>query len=133
LLGVDRAGTARVRLTRVYPANRAAAPPILVASGPAVPPPVTSVALPAPGAGGAAPASGDWQVQVAALADAGRVAWLSAYLASFGPVLTQPGPNGLIRVRLGPFGNEALASAALAQVRGAGYADARVIPPQSAH
>ncbi|OSZ70477.1 septal ring lytic transglycosylase RlpA family lipoprotein [Sphingomonas sp. IBVSS1] len=141
LLGVDRAGTARVRLTRVYPAGRSDNPPLVVASAPAAPvaaapaPAVTIVALPpSPAARPAARAAsgGEWLVQVAALSDAGRVAWLSGYLASFGPVVTQPGPNGLVRVRLGPFGNEAMASAALAQVRGAGYVDARVIPPQTA-
>ena len=136
LLGVDRAGTANVRLTRVYPEGREPAQPPVVASAPAaVPVPVvTNVALPAGvGAGPARPAvAGDWLVQVAALADAGKAAWLSGYLASFGPVVSQPGPNGLTRVRLGPFGSEAAASAALAQVRGAGYGDARLIPPQSA-
>jgi rare lipoprotein A len=131
LLGVDRAGTARVRLTRVYPAGRPDNPPMVVATATAAAPAVTTVAVPPPNA--ARPvAGGEWQVQVAALSDMGRVAWLSGYLASFGPVLTQPGPNGLIRVRLGPFGNEAMASAALAQVRAAGYVDARVIPPQTA-
>lgn len=132
LLGVDRAGTANVRLTRVYPDGREPAPPLEVASAAAVPVPlVTNVALPAGvGAGPVRPAvAGDWLVQVAALADAGKVAWLSGFLASFGPVVSQPGPNGLTRVRLGPFGNEAAASAALAQVRGAGYGDARMIPP----
>jgi rare lipoprotein A len=126
LLGVDRAGTANVRLTRVYPEGREQTPPLVVASAPAAVPVVTSVALPA-----SAGVAGDWLVQVAALADAGKAAWLSGYLASFGPVLNQPGPNGLTRVRLGPFGSEAAASAALAQVRGAGYGDARLIPPQS--
>jgi rare lipoprotein A len=128
LLGVDRAGTARVRLTRVYPAGRDALPPAVLAS--------TSPPPPLPGAAGRAAAAsggaGEWLVQVAALSDAGRVAWLSGYLSSIGSVLAQPGPGGLTRVRLGPFGNEAAASAALAQVRSAGYGDARLIPPQSA-
>jgi rare lipoprotein A len=44
-------------------------------------------------------------------------------------VLTESLPGGLTRVRLGPFGSETMASAALAQVRAAGYADARLIPP----
>jgi len=131
LLGVDRAGTANVRLTRVYPDGRESLPPPVVATArAAVPvPAVTTVALPAPTR---AIAAGEWLVQVAALSDAGRAAWLSGYLASFGPVLSQPGPGGLTRVRLGPFASEAAASAALAQVRGAGYGDARLIPPPSA-
>jgi rare lipoprotein A len=129
LLGVDRAGTARVRLTRVYPAGRDALPPVVLASAsPPAPAPGAVVRPSARGGGGA----GEWLVQVAALSDAGRVAWLSGYLSSFGPVLAQPGPGGLTRVRLGPFGNEAAASAALAQVRSAGYGDARLIPPQTA-
>lgn len=136
LLGVDRAGTARVRLTRVYPAGRDPAPPLVVATAPApasaVPVPVvTTAALPEAPASASGTAGG-WLVQVAALADAGRVAWLSGYLSSFGPVLSQAGPNGLTRVRLGPFGSEAAASAALAQVRSAGYGDARLIPPLAA-
>ncbi len=136
LLGVDRAGTARVRLTRVYPAGRDSAPSVVVAAAP-VPtaagpvPVVTTAALPEPPASSQGTA-GAWLVQVAALADAGRVAWLSGYLSSFGPVLSQAGPNGLTRVRLGPFGSEAAASAALAQVRSAGYGDARLIPPLAA-
>jgi rare lipoprotein A len=130
LLGVDRAGTARVRLRRVYPGGKAEpAPPslpmpqVVIA---AAPPPVTTVALPASTAGRAGPG---WLVQVAALGDAGRVSWLSGFLSSFGPVVTDPAPGGLIRVRLGPYGAQHLASAALAQVRAAGYGDARLIPP----
>ena len=128
LLGVDRAGTARVRLRRVYPAGRPAAspPPLVIASAPV--PAVTTVALPS---STPTQAGSHWLVQVAALNDGGRVAWLKGFLSSFGPVLTQGLPGGLTRVRLGPFGNEAMASAALAQVRAAGYADARLIPPLS--
>jgi rare lipoprotein A len=126
LLGVDRAGTARVRLRRVYPGGREeiAPPPLVVASAPVAP--VANVALPvrSPAASGA-----NWLVQVAALADGGRVDWLKGFLSSFGPVRTEPVSGGLTRVRLGPFGSEAMASAALAQVRAAGYADARLIPP----
>ncbi|MBU6166336.1 MAG: septal ring lytic transglycosylase RlpA family protein [Alphaproteobacteria bacterium] len=124
LLGVDRVGTARVRLTRVYPAGGEDA--VVTAAAP--PPAVATVALP-PSSPATPAASGEWLVQVAALSDPGRVAWLTGYLASFGPVRTQPGPGGLVRVRLGPFGSAAMAAAALAQVRGAGYGDARLIPP----
>lgn len=135
LLGVDRAGTARVRLRRVYPGGRdeiappPAPPPLVVASAPVAP--VTTVALPT-SARNPAPAGPSWQVQVAALGDGGRVAWLKGFLSSFGPVLTEALPGGLTRVRLGPFGSEAMASAALAQVRAAGYGDARLIPPTNA-
>jgi rare lipoprotein A len=126
LLGVDRAGTARVRLRRVFPAGKADLPQLAVAQAPE--PPVATVAIPA--SDRAAPAvRGGWLVQVAALGDAGRVAWLKGFLSSFGPVVTDPAPGGLTRVRLGPYGAEQLASAVLAQVRAAGYGDARLIPP----
>ncbi len=129
LLGVDRAGTARVRLRRVYPGGRAdAAPPPTLVAAPA--PAVTNVSLPSAALG--APAGDGWLVQVAALADAGRVAWLKGFLAGFGPVITDAAPGGLTRVRLGPYRAEHLASAALAQVRAAGYGDARLIPPAAA-
>lgn len=127
LLAVDRAGTARVRLRRVYPEGRPTTPPPPISIAAAPVPPVTSVALPP-----AAPTGANWLVQVAALGDGGRVAWLKAYLSSFGPVLTQSLPGGLTRVRLGPYGSESMASAALAQVRAAGYGDARLIPPSNA-
>jgi rare lipoprotein A len=128
LLGVTRAGTARVRLRRVYPDGAPPLPPVVVASAPAAAPvvAVASVALPP----SPQPATaGGWLVQVAALADGGRVAWLKGFLSSFGPVLMENAPGGLTRVRLGPFGSETTATAALAQVRAAGYADARMIPP----
>lgn len=138
LLGVDRTGTARVRLRRVYPAGQPALPPppppppraVLAATEmPAVAAPaVTTVALPA----STTSSAGSWLVQVAALADGGRVAWLKGFLSGFGPVLTQDAPGGLTRVRLGPYASAAQASAALAQVRAAGYGDARVIPPAAA-
>ncbi len=133
LLGVDRAGTARVRLRRVYPGGQAeiapALPPVVIA---AAAPPVTTVSLPAGTSERAAPITAGWLVQVAALGDAGRVSWLKGFLSGFGPVVTENAPGGLIRVRLGPYGAEHLASAALAQVRAAGYGDARLIPPATA-
>lgn len=135
LLGVDRAGTARVRLRRVYPGGRdevvppPVLPPVVVASAPVAPvAPVASVALPT-ASRNPAPTGANWLVQVAALGDGGRVAWLKGFLSSFGPVLTESLPGGLTRVRLGPYGSEAMASAALAQVRAAGYGEARLIPP----
>lgn len=132
LLSIDRAGTARVRLRRVYPGGRGELapppPPLVVASAPVAP--VTTVALPTVSRD-PAPTGSNWVVQVAALGDGGRVSWLKGFLSSFGPVLTESLPGGLTRVRLGPFGSETMASAALAQVRAAGYADARLIPPTS--
>jgi acetyl-CoA acetyltransferase len=68
----------------------------------------------------------------AALADAGRLAAMKGVLGALGPVITETAPGGLTRVRLGPFAAEHLASAALAQARAAGYADARLIPPINA-
>ncbi len=151
LLGVDRAGTARVRVRRVFPddstikrlappAQPAPLPPLVVAQAQAVapipdaaPPAVATVAIP----GGAAPAppvtlaTGHF-IQVAALSDTGRIAWLTGYLGAFGPVLKQPAPNGLTRVRLGPFVDGKAANAVLAQLRVAGYSEARLILPPAA-
>ena len=153
LLGVDRAGTARVRVRRVYPDDSTIKrlapppqppplPPLIVARAQAVapipdaaPPAVTTVSIPAgsipAGAVPAAPVTlgtGHF-IQVAALSDAGRIAWLSGYLGAFGPVLKQSAPNGLTRVRLGPFVDGKAANAVLAQLRVAGYSDARLILP----
>ncbi|WP_188945628.1 septal ring lytic transglycosylase RlpA family protein [Polymorphobacter multimanifer] len=151
LLGVDRVGLAKVRVRRVFPAMTpgpvfAAAPAPAPISAPPVQtaavidPPVTTVALPG-GAGAAPPAAppppsfvpsaplGSRYVQVAALSEPGRIAWLKGFLSSYGPVVTQPGPSGLTRVRLGPFADEAAANTALANVRSAGYADARLVNP----
>lgn len=143
LLGVDRAGTARVRVRRVYPAGAAPAtpalPPVVMAAAPAAPAaplaPVQVVAVPAsaalPSAAPPAPAAAgpQWLVQVAALGDAGRAAWLKGFLAGIGPAFTENAPGGLVRVRLGPYASAMLAETALARVRAAGYADARLIPP----
>ena len=77
LLGVDRAGTAQVRLRRVYPAGREemAPPPSLTSPSLTSPPlvvapiaAVTTVALPT-GERTPEPAGASWLVQVAALAD----------------------------------------------------------------
>ncbi len=146
LLGVDRAGTARVRVRRIYPdaetRQRLAPPPaprplppIVVAGAaaaaliPGSVPVVGTVPVPA----GTAPApvslANGHFIQVAALTDAGRIAWLSGYLAAFGPVVQQPAPNGLTRIRLGPFADDAAANAVLAQLRIAGYSEARLILP----
>ena len=137
LLGVDKAGLARVRVRRVFPDGAPPAPPlappIVVAAATVAAPPVAAVALPAsPPVSPPATAmstAGQSFVQVAALADPGRIAWLSGYLAGFGPVVTQPAPAGLTRIRLGPYPSTSAANAVLAQVRAAGYSDARLIPP----
>lgn len=150
LLGVDRAGTAKVRVRRVFPdaetMRRLAPPPappplppIVIAAASVAPaavsavtdapmPAVTTVAIPS-----AAPvaAGGVRFVQVAALSDAGRIAWLSGYLAAFGPVVTERTPAGLTRLRLGPYYDGATANGVLAKVRSAGYSDARLIIPAS--
>jgi len=146
LLGVDRPGLARVRVRRVFPDGAqvaSLAPPVAAA-----PPPPPSVApLPLTNAGGelvpagtppsdgpvttvAIPGAveGSTYVQVAALADAGRAAWLAQFLGDIGPIVTERLPAGLTRVRLGPF-DDAGAATALARVRAAGYADARLVKP----
>ena len=124
LLGVDKPGLARVRVRRVFPAGQ---PPLAAApSPPAIAPhivaqaPVTDIA----------PAS-QYFVQVAALSDPGRIAWLKGYLAAFGHVVTQPAASGLTRVRLGPYADADSANAMLAKVRGAGYTDARLSSPEA--
>jgi rare lipoprotein A len=114
LLGVDKTGLARVRVRRVFPAKQDLPPPVIAAT-PATPPPVV-------------PKGDVVFVQVAALSDPGRIAWLTGYLGSFGPVVTEVTPSGLTRVRLGPYPDATAANAVLAQLRAAGYSDTRVIP-----
>jgi rare lipoprotein A len=111
LLGVDKAGLANVRVRRVDP-GRAETPPPVTAALP--PPPI--------------PAGDAVFIQVAALADPGRIAWLVGYLGSLGPVVTEIAPSGLTRIRLGPYADAAAANAVLAQLRLAGYSEARLIP-----
>ena len=124
LLGVDRPGTARVRVRRVFPdgATVAAltpppAPPLpLAAAG--VPPVAVAVAGASPGA---------VFIQVAAVSDQGRAEWLSGYLGTFAPSTVERSPAGLWRVRLGPFASRDLATPILARVQASGYTDARTI------
>ena len=113
LLDVDRVGLARVRVRRVFP-DKPMPAPVIAAAPPPSPPPI--------------PRGDIVFVQVAALADPGRIAWLSGYLASFGPVVTEAAPGGLTRVRLGPYPDAAAANAVLAPLRLAGYSEARLIP-----
>jgi rare lipoprotein A len=132
LLGVDRVGTARVRVRRVFPDQPArmpavTAPTIVAAAPPPVAiadPVVTTVALPP----AVPPATGQF-IQVAALADPGRIAWLKGYLSAFGPVVTQASGTGLTRVRLGPYADAETAQATLAKLRDAGYSEARLLSP----
>lgn len=130
LLGVDRVGTAGVRVRRVYPDGKTRerlAPPVLPPSPPMAPvvvasvqrPPATRMDLPAQGA--------VTYVQVAALSDTGRIAWMAGYLAGFGPVVTEKAPSGLTRLRLGPYSDARAANAVLAQLHAAGYSEARLV------
>lgn len=128
LLGVDRPGIARVRVRRVFPDAGAVAalqPPPGVAH-PLPPPPVVPAnavaAAPLPPA-----PPGTVFVQVAALSDQGRAAWLRGFLAPYGPALVARSPAGLWRVRLGPFATREAANPVLAQVQAAGYTDARTV------
>jgi rare lipoprotein A len=135
LLGVDRVGTARVRVRRVdkdqVGKRSAITPPVIVAPVviaaaaplPVVDPVVTTIDLPP-----ATKAATGHFIQIAALADPGRIAWLKGYLSAFGPVVTQASGTGLTRVRLGPYPDAASAQAALAKVRDAGYSEARLLP-----
>jgi rare lipoprotein A len=134
LLGVDRAGTARVRVRRVFPGGRPTTPVVIVAAAAVplraadpAPPPVRVVEMP-----GATRAQGRHFVQVAALSDPGRIAWLIGYLSVFGSVVTEKSPAGLTRVRLGPYADTESGNAALAQLRDAGYTDSRLVsvPPK---
>lgn len=133
LLGVDKVGLARVRVRRVFPKGETMPPPAMAKPAIAEPaiaavmtPPVASVALPA----SAPQPVGDVRfIQVAALSDPGRISWLSGYLGAFGRVVTQAAPGGLTRVRLGPYADEASANTVLAQLRAAGYAEARLVKP----
>ena len=111
LLGVDKAGLAKVRVRRVYPDAVTPPPPLVIAAATPPPPPGALVLI-----------------QVAALGDPGRIAWLTGYLASYGPVLTEVAPSGLTRIRLGPYPDAAAANAVLAPLRAAGYSDAQLIP-----
>lgn len=125
LLGVDRPGVARVRVRRVFPDAATIASLAPSRAAPSLPPPVAPVA-PAP-VYVAQPLKQHY-IQVAALSDPGRIAWLSGYLASYGAVVTERAPSGLTRIRLGPYGSDETADAALAQLRAAGYSEAVLIP-----
>jgi rare lipoprotein A len=125
LLGIDGKGVSPVRVRRVEPpeSDRLAlrwgrpASPRAAASGTelanlrerfrAIPPPPTG-----------------YFVQVAAFADRLRAEQIAASLSA-GIDAT----SDLWRVRLGPYADQQSALAALAQVQGQGYQDARIVPP----
>jgi rare lipoprotein A len=108
LIGMEAAGVARVRVTRIYPEGWEPA------ERPPPPTPATVV-------------SGPVYIQVAALSDRGRARALAGALADYGRAVLQDAGNGLIRVRLGPFADDEEAETVLARVRRGGYREARII------
>jgi rare lipoprotein A len=136
LLGVDGPGLARVRVRRVYPAGDWAlntpplkpAAPLLAATSPAKPLAASPAgAAPPPAPAPAAPSAAPLFVQVAAVGDAGRAQYLASELSDIAPGRTSPAPNGLWRVRLGPFTSEAEASDVMARLAARGFAGARLV------
>ncbi len=107
LLGIERAGTARVKVKRVYPGQEA----------------VTAVETPAV-------AHGHF-IQVAALSNAARAEQMARDLQYLGNAQVFPG-NGLFRVRIGPYASAEAAASMLAQLQGRGYTDARIVGPSPA-
>jgi rare lipoprotein A len=131
LLGVDRKGTARVRVRRVYPSDREIARLGLgrpIAPAPSRPAPVMVAApKPVPIPPAAPAAAGPLFVQVAALSDRARAGALATSLELFANPVIESTPAGIHRVRLGPFADAAAAAKVLAEVQAAGYSDARVV------
>lgn len=151
LLGVDRAGLARVRVKRVYPpgdwalntpgpdgkaqqVSVAAAPqapvpapaPVAVTSQPSYPTAVAVTPVPASTIGTAVSQEGHRYIQVAALSDEGRARALASVLADYGPANATQAPNGLWRVRLGPVAAGSV-EPLLFEIRTAGYREAQVV------
>jgi rare lipoprotein A len=92
------------------------------------PTPVAVATVAVPPVVAAAPfRSGTTFVQVAALSDQGRAAWLSGYLKPFGSTVIERASAGLWRVRLGPYQSRAEATLILAQVQAAGYTAAQIV------
>lgn len=154
LLGFDQSGTAPVRVRRVYPEGvdtplpqttiaqnqtpayqqpavsqpRAQTAPQYASAG-AAPGAVTQTQLPSAPAQPAMPAttqSGIVFIQVAALSDSQRAETLALNLRRFGASQVQPAPSGVYRVQIGPFESRQSAEIVLAEIRAAGYSDARV-------
>lgn len=86
--------------------------------GPVAPPAVAAYAPPAQ--------TGIVYIQVAAVSDSRRADTLATNLRRFGTSLVEPAPRGLYRVQIGPFDSHQSAEIVLAEIRAAGYSDARV-------
>ncbi len=156
LLDVERKGTAKVRVRRVFPDDTGAPPVMLASSMPAqtkllgaqaqpmnAAPRVANadvvrtVALPPSNARlSTVPVSTSVRadargagifIQVAALSDSGRATWLAGYLKDFGSARISPSATGLYRVQIGPFVSADAARGTLARVQAAGYGDARMV------
>lgn len=65
-------------------------------------------------------------IQVAALSDNDRADTLALNLRRFGTTLVEPTARGIYRVQIGPFDSRQAAEIVLAEIRAAGYSDARV-------
>ncbi len=153
LLGVDRAGTARVRVKRVHPTDKQiaklglgrsarapkglqpvqvalAAPPVRAPLPAPLPPRVQGPPAP-PAVVFAPPVPGDATpglfIQVAALSDRGRAAALAGSLESLAMPTIEATAAGLYRVRLGPFADAASAAKVLDGLQATGYSDAHVV------
>lgn len=146
LLGLDQAGTGRVRVRRVFPSEaekqvlRAGRePPVRTVSVRDLPPlparMVRTVAAPATATAPhsavapdpAAAPGGTHFVQVAAFSSAAGAASLVTALSGLGKAEIVPGADGLFRVRLGPLLSAQDAQSMLAKAQEAGYQDARII------
>lgn len=140
LLGFDAQGTAPVRVRRVYPdangdvtplpqtviaQNQPSSAPLQTAQTP-LPPSAPAAPAYAANAAPAAAQTGIVYIQVAALSDSGRADTLATSLRRFGVSLVEPAPSGVYRVKIGPFENHRSAEIVLAEIRAAGYSDARV-------
>lgn len=117
---------AQARATPAPSPAPAPAPPVMAAA--LVRPPSAAAAAPPGRAVAAVPMAG-LMVQVAAFADAGRAAWLAGWAGTIAPARVERGADGLSRVRIGPFADEAAARAALEQVRAGGYPGAWLVRP----
>ncbi len=151
VLGMDAAGTARVRVKRVFPEN---APEVAQMDGRAprlteddLPPELVPPAVPADVLASAPLAAklppkqyeqdgigivGGYFVQVAAVGDQVRADILAADVKRFGATIVEPLPrtdNKVYRVRLGPFLSRDGAETVQAQVQAAGYPEAHVLAP----
>ena len=93
--------------------SKAAPPKVVTRPGPTPSPAPVAAATPAP--------TGSLMIQAGAFSSKDRA---DAMAAKIGGQVSRSG--NLWRVRKGPFSNRADANAALAQVRGAGYSDARI-------